>query len=247
MGWKGLKPMNNVKWLCVGAAFWNLLVACAPQVTVAEDDAGGAAGEPALGEAGAGPVIGIGGSSGGPTQGTAGNGPQGSAGAVATTCPCSRRAEAPISMQCPRGSDRAIAMNVGPDGGSIALSGTRQTQAQGVPVKLDIFAGSLENETKITLLESSLSPPDGFVDWSPVYVIEPTGLDFVQGSGITIPWRNSLQEIDDSLAIYFAETADGPFEKLADSYVNAGFSQATALKAGYFFVGYPAASDSGCP
>jgi hypothetical protein len=34
---------------------------------------------------------------------------------------------------------------------------------------------------------------------------------------------------------------------LADSYINAGFSQATALKTGYFFVGYPAASDSGCP
>ena len=241
--------MKNWKWLMVGVACSQFVLACAPEVMVAEDDeAGGAGGAPATGDAGTGgtggPAAGTGGGSGGAPLGGGGV-PQGIAGSTNVSCPCSRRAEAPISMDCPRGTDRASAAMVGPGGANVVLTGTRQTR--GVPFELEIFAGSLENETEIVIVESSEAPPKGFVDWSPVYAIEPAELGFVQGAAIQIPAFSSLTSLDSGMAIYFSDSADGPFEKLADSYVNAGFLQATALKTGFFFVGYPSADDGSCP
>jgi hypothetical protein len=231
--------VKNWKWLMVGAACSQFLFACAPEVMVAEDDeAGGAAGARTTGDAGSG-------GTGAGTGGSSGGAPQGGGGSASVSCPCSRRAEAPISMDCPRGSDQTSTATVGPDGANVVLTGTRQTR--GVPFKLEIFPGSLDDETEIGLVELAASPPSGFVDWSPIYAVEPAGIDFVQGAAIQIPAYSSLTMLDRAIAIYFSESADGPFEKLTDSYVNAGFLQATALKTGFYFVGYPAAGEGSCP
>jgi hypothetical protein len=40
-----------------------------------------------------------------------------------------------------------------------------------------------------------------------------------------------------SLKFGHSALGDGPFERMEDSYQNAGFSQATILRTGYFFVG----------
>jgi hypothetical protein len=50
------------------------------------------------------------------------------------------------------------------------------------------------------------------------------------------------------IVIYFSESVDGPYVPLDDTYQNAGFSQATLLKSGYFLTAYPRTEEQqNCP
>ena len=129
-------------------------------------------------------------------------------------------------------------MNPGPLGGTVRVSGTPNTR--GVDAQAKIAGGALMKTTTVVLTELQAEPPAGFVDYSPVYSVEP--LDLVLGAPgqIVLPGTNTGDTYPGALAIYYTPSANEPFRRLQDSYTNAGFWQATLLHGGYYFVGYPA-------
>jgi hypothetical protein len=61
-------------------------------------------------------------------------------------------------------------------------------------------------------------------------------------------WSNRDGSVAQALAIYRAYEPSGPFARIADSYVNAGFMQGSVSEFGYFFAGAPKTSDQlACP
>ena len=248
-----------------GLAAIVIVGACAPKVTVSRDEeenaggagasdstagtagtgeSGGTAGTPP--ETGGSPAIGgspatggIGGDGIAPTGGVAGENiaGNGTGGVGPTTCHCSRRPDAPLSRNCPRGSGASTYAYIGATGSDVELSGTAATI--GSPFRVRVFAGSVAYNTEIILTELTLAAPEEFFDYSPMFRVEPDDLDFVNGGEVSIPWQAADSWVPSDLAIYYSESEIGPFERMEDSYQNAGFSQATILRTGYFFVGTP--------
>lgn len=213
---------------------------------------GGGAGttSAAAGSAGAGGVTApSGGTSGtaapGGNAGTAGRSGAvtGLGGAPGSACPCTRRLDAPTSSKCPRGADESVTMRVGPEGGILKLSG-QQARASGVAFELHIPPRALANAVAITVTELREPPPAGFSDWSPLYRVEPAGLVLNGAAALRVPWSNVDGEVNRALTTYAAPTSAGPYEPLSDSYVNAGFTQASLHRLGFLFVGAPASTVS---
>jgi hypothetical protein len=94
----------------------------------------------------------------------------------------------------------------------------------------------------ITVTETAIAPPSGFVDYSPVYEIEPAALTFFAPATLTVPFSNGRGSdvFDENLAIFWSVSADSlfTFEPLAGTSVNAGFARASTLHGGYALVGY---------
>ena len=148
-------------------------------------------------------------------------------------------------MDCPRGAGKSTSTRLGPDGGTASLDGTPATL--GVPFSVVVFPGSLDRDVNIRLTELSTPTPDGYVDFSPIFAIEPGSLELTNGGALRIPWsvpHPGGGTIPKTLAIYFSASTAGGWERMSDNYTNAGFSQATALTGGYFFVGYPQPDDA---
>ena len=138
-------------------------------------------------------------------------------------------------------------MTIGKEGGKLTLTG-QQTSQTGVPFSIEIPPSALDVDTLITVTETASPPPSGFVDYSPVYSLEPAGLTTMMPLPIVIGWANIDGTVDGSLAIYAAPAESGPFERVSDSYVNAGFMQASIKRFGAFFAGYPKRPDQTvCP
>jgi hypothetical protein len=260
-----MKVSRLVDGVLGGLAAMVIVGACAPEVTVSRDDeeenAGGAGasdstggtagtaetggtagippetgGSPATGgTGGVGPTTGGGPSTGGVGP-TTGGGPS-TGGVGPTACHCSRRPDAPLSRNCPRGAGISSSTYVEAAGVDAELSGTAATV--GSPFRVRVFAGSVAYNTELILTELTLAAPEEFFDYSPMYRVEPDDLDFVNGGEVSIPWQAADGVVPTALAIYHSESEDGPFERMEDSYQNAGFSQATILRSGYFFVGVP--------
>jgi hypothetical protein len=258
---------NLVDGVLGGLAVFVIVGACAPKVTVSrgddEEEAGGAGGTDATGGTGAmggtagsmEPTGGVGAANTGGIAGdasyggTAGAGQGGTAGVPhvagagqgGTTsepqCPCSRREGAPVSRNCPRGAGISSSTYVEMAGNDAVLSGTAATI--GTPFRVRVFAGSIAYNTELILTELTVAAPEEFFDYSPVYRVEPDDLDFENGGEVTVPWQVADGQVPSDLDIYYSESEDGPYERMEDSYQNAGFSQATILRTGYFFVGAP--------
>jgi hypothetical protein len=159
------------------------------------------------------------------------------AGRVAAECPCTRRPEGEPDRRCPWGTGVSTSQKVGARGATVSLSGSGSTV--GVAAKATIPAGALQQETDITFTELKSPPPQGYTDYSPVYKLEPIDLALGSPGEILLPYYNRPSSIPRALSIYRAESPEGPFTRMADSYINAGFSQATLIRGGYYFVGYP--------
>ena len=103
------------------------------------------------------------------------------------------------------------------------------------------------NPTIVTVTETSLPPPAGFTDYSPVYRIDPPSVTLQRPGRLRIPWSNRPGIVNRALSIYWSVHPDGPYEPIHDSYLNAGFSQSSLVRTGFAFVGYPAILDGhGC-
>jgi hypothetical protein len=166
-------------------------------------------------------------------------------------CPCTRRSGAGTSFMCPAGAGQSQAMTIGTAGGKVTLAGQEATQT-GVPFSLTIPPGALASDTMITVTETSVSPPADFVDYSPIYLVQPAALTTTVALPIVIGWANksglSAGGPSAPLAIYAAPDVAGPFTRLPDSYVNAGFMQGSIKAFGAFFSGYPKQpAQAGCP
>jgi hypothetical protein len=131
-------------------------------------------------------------------------------------------------------------------GGEVVLEGTPSTV--GTSFRLFIPPKAVSESTRIEVTEMDLAAPAEYVDYSPVYLVEPRGQSFERSVEVRVPATNSLGTIDPSLSVYFGQEEAGPFERLTDSYINAGFLQATLPGGGYVFAGYPkTGAVVGCP
>ena len=138
-------------------------------------------------------------------------------------------------------------MAVGPAGGKVTLT-AQQGADSGVPFSLTVPPTAFPDDVTIRVTETPLAPPAEFFDYSPVYLVEPTDLISKVPLRIVIPFGNKDGTVAAGLAIYRASSPSGPFARLADSYVNAGFMQGSVFEFGYFFAGAPKPNAQvGCP
>ena len=186
------------------------------------------------------------GGNGGSTAGTGGAGGTDDAGGSAA-CPCTRRPGTGNSWQCPAGVGESTSMTIGPAGGKISLV-AQQGKGSGVPFSLDIPPTALSQDTVVTITETSLAPPPDFIDYSPVYLVEPASLASSVRIRISLPSGNTSGMLASALSVYAAVQWGDPFERVADSYVNAGFMQASITQFGLFFAGSPKTpAQTNCP
>lgn len=187
---------------------------------------------------GTGGIINIAPGTGGTTtlRGTGGSLPP--ATSAPTNCPCSRRPGENNSFMCPPGTGQASFASIGKQGGTLTLNGTPSTK--GVAVTVAIPANAFASLVVISITETTLAPPAGYVDASPVYDIEalPAGTILPQPVPVNIPFQNSIGTYPQQLSIY-ASTDGVQYTRVQDTYINAGFLQGSLSKFGYVFAGYP--------
>jgi hypothetical protein len=124
----------------------------------------------------------------------------------------------------------------------------QQGKGSGVPFSLDVPPHAFDAEVTITITETTLAPPATFVDYSPVYRVAPSEGTSAFPILIVVPWGNRDGAVSGSLSVYTAEDENSPFERVPDSYINAGFMQASVRHFGLFFAGYPkSGAELGCP
>jgi hypothetical protein len=164
-------------------------------------------------------------------------------------CHCTRRPGAGQSYECPVGAGTSSSAEVGPEGGTVQLSGTESTR--GVPVELRIQPGALGERVVIRITETTLPPPAGFEDWSPIYHFEPEGLTLAVPAELRIPWTTGGVtptggfSVGPELMVFWSHGNPCELSQI-DSYRNAGFSQANVQRLGYGVAGV-ARVPSGCP
>jgi hypothetical protein len=131
------------------------------------------------------------------------------------------------------GVGEAVTIPIGFGGGDVSLQGRQGTQS-GTFVEVAFPPTALPTETNITLIETTIAPPADLIDWSPVYRIEPLGLALGASTPVQVPFSNFALQTE-PLAIWFSPDG-GCFTRLTDSYVNAGFMEASLHQLGYFLV-----------
>ena len=199
---------------------------------------------------GSGGAGGSGATGGGGGAGAAGaSGGSGGAGGTACTtpmdCPCTRRPGIGNCFRCPMGAGESLSAVVDArTGGGFQL---RAQQGAGVPFFINIPAMALTTDTKVTVSETAIPPPIDYVDYSPVYVLEPF-ISTLRPMKLIVPYSNKSGDVPASLSIYFANDPSGPFSRVEDSYVNAGFMEGSITRFGALFVGYPKTAEQlNCP
>ena len=148
-------------------------------------------------------------------------------------CLCTRRDMIPAGM-CPRGVGQSTAATIGPAGGTVSL------KAQQGTFTLDIPPTALAADIQITITETAIAPPAGFVDYSPVYRIDPIDLALAVPAKLTVPFSNGrgVGVSDQNMAIFWSSANPCTLERLPSTYINAGFAQGSTLNGGYAIVGY---------
>jgi hypothetical protein len=164
------------------------------------------------------------------------------------SCPCTRRPGEGNSFMCRMGVNESMTFTIGPGGGYVIIHG-RQGTPSNIPFALNIPPTALPGEVSIKVTETNLPPPGDFVDFSPVYRIEPTTLAFSVPVEVQIPWSSTLTLVPAQLAIYWsAPDSDTTFVKVPDSSVGAGVIRGSTRGGGYAFVGVPKGTAfAGCP
>ena len=129
------------------------------------------------------------------------------------------------------------------NGGGLGLFGQ---QGAGGPLWLVIPPMALTTDVRITVTETAIPPPIDFIDYSPVYVVE-CSIPTSRPLQLVVPYSNKSADVQ-NLAIYFASDASGPFSRVVDSSVSAGFIEGSISQFGTFFVGHPKTADQlSCP
>jgi hypothetical protein len=151
-------------------------------------------------------------------------------------CPCSRRPGENNSFRCPRGTGKVATAAIGPEGGTLSLGGTDATL--GVAFSLEIPPNDLAETVVLSVTESTLPPPAAYVDWSPIYDLQPAGLTLSIPAKLTVPMTNVDGVIPLDTSINLSADCGQSYSRLPDSYEGV-----TSLwKLGPVFVGYPRTS-----
>lgn len=158
-------------------------------------------------------------------------------------CPCTRALGPGNSFQCPMGVGQTAYATIGPAGGQLILLG-EQSMRTNVPFGIMFPPGAVASDTRISVTETGLPPPSGVLDFSPVYLLEPRGLELAKVASLQIPWSSNLTSIPNTLGIYARdERGSCGFKRLVDSYTNAGFEQASLTEFSYLLVGLASTVD----
>jgi hypothetical protein len=231
-------------------------------VSATNEGPGGAGGAAGIGGGGDGGSVGPGGAGG--TGGTAGAtrtcdltaGAAGAGGAVdggasdGRACPCSRRPGENNSFKCPRGTGEVATAAIGPEGGTLSLGGTAATR--GIAFSLEIPPNALAETVVLSVTESTLPPPPPYIDWSPIYDLQPAGLTLPIPAKLTVPLTNVDGVIPFDVSVNLSADCGQSYSRLPDSYE--GVTSLWTL--GPVFAGYPrtsvdvaacAAADGGVP
>jgi hypothetical protein len=167
----------------------------------------------------------------------------------AAGCFCTRRA-GPQGGEagCIGGADWGVTATVGPEGGDVLLRGTPFLESSGLGVLLRIPPNALSETTTIRIIETSVTPPAGYADGSPIYAFEPSGLTFATPAEIRIPW--SFSQSGSSPPVLYGSSGADPcaLEPLADNHTGAGVNRGTVTRLGWAAVGLPLPTTaSACP
>jgi hypothetical protein len=111
-----------------------------------------------------------------------------------TQCPCTRRPGPTQSPECPLGVDESASLVVGPGGGRLTLGGRQSAQQNTPDFEVELPPGALLYEVTVTVTETSLAPPAGYHDDSPVYRVGPADLAFVSSVKLVVPHGNTTND-----------------------------------------------------
>jgi len=129
---------------------------------------------------------------------------------------------------------------IGPEGGVLSLRG-QQSEGSGVATELELSPGTVVYAMKLSITELSTPPPAGFVDYSPVFRFDAPEVALARPVRIRLPWSNLDGTVDRALTAYHSDNGQAPWQRL-DTRMNAGFTDVTVARLGYFFMGYPDSS-----
>jgi len=145
------------------------------------------------------------------------------------------------------GVGESIIQRVGAAGGSVHLT-AQQGASSGVDFRIDVPPTTLQGDVEVQITETTHPPPADFVDYSPIYLVSPSDVSSEFQIKLTVPFGGNDGEIPGTLAIYAAADPVGPFERVSDSYINAGFLQGSITHFGAFFAASPrTAEEAACP
>ena len=151
-------------------------------------------------------------------------------------CVCTRRDAVPVG-NCPRGAGESASATIGPGGGEVTLRG-QQGASSGVVFRITFPPGAIATPTMITVTETTVLPPVGSVDWSPVYRIDPVGLVLAAPATLMVPWSQGQGSISGEPTLFWSGSSTCSLARVPSSYVNAGFNQGNVGRLGYAMVGY---------
>jgi hypothetical protein len=113
--------------------------------------------------------------------------------------------------------------------------------------------GAVSEPLWITLTETTCAPPSAFNDASPLYQFAPTDLVFTQPIDIVIPYGSSRADdppgtatTPQNMGIYMY--GEDGYERVSNSYTNAGFMQGSITHFGSLLAGAPKSpTQAACP
>jgi hypothetical protein len=110
-------------------------------------------------------------------------------------------------------------------------------QGVGVPFEISFPPTALATDTCITVTETALPPPPGFVDWSPVYRIDPVGLTLATAATVKVPFSQGREVAYGGGELFWSAESPCTLARLPSSYTNAGFNNANVGRLGYAISG----------
>lgn len=142
-------------------------------------------------------------------------------------CRCTRRCGVQALSQCTRGTGLQVTKRLGVAGGNIDNA-----------LRLTVPGGALRSTTRVSVVETGWDPPSNFIDWSPIYLVDFGGEPLATSALFDLPVSNTGNTLPREIRVFRSPTGDGEWEPLSDSYMNAGFVQASLLGAGALIAGY---------
>jgi hypothetical protein len=109
---------------------------------------------------------------------------------------------------------------------------------------LNFPPGAVERPTTIRVVESEIDPPAGFIDWSPVFLVEPAGLEVKRPVVLQVPFGNSCAPVGPIDLLSF-ECGGSGYSEVPNAYQNDGFMYAAITKLSHVIVAQskPSAED----
>jgi len=157
------------------------------------------------------------------------------------SCPCTRRPGPGNSYLCPMGANASVTQSIGPEGGLIYVLG-QQSKKTNAPFGVQIPPGALTEPVLVTVTETNLDPPADFIDYSPVFHVEPDTLALFKIASMQVPWGSNptLGDFPPEFGVYWNPVATTcGFTRVADSTTNTTVVNASLVRGGYYFVGSP--------